>query len=396
MNVKILPIKVLGNDGYGTSCSVANGIAKAVEAGADIINLSLGGGKSSVLDSAVKQAVAKGVAVVTAAGNENDDTSGRSPANLTEAIVVSSVNQKDERWEFSNFGKSVDIAAPGVDIKSSVPGGGFGTAKDSSGSISHATAAIALLLAEDPARTPAMLEKRIVELVDDKGPAGWDKEFGYGIINLGKDLPAEPPATPTATPTPTAEPTPDPGRTIVEYKWSVDEVSLTMGGDAGSFSLLAVYDDGSTADATKTSTFGVGDESIAKMPANGTLEAAGVGETYVWLDAHPANCLKLPGPLPVKVALNLGYVKELKFEKESFSIGVGESEKIAVIGVFDDLSEIDVTEQVHVGSTESYIAEVKDGILYGVEEGVAHIYIVTISCFIKLPEPVAVTVTADS
>ena len=98
-----------------------------VEQGADVINLSLGGPKTSstVLDEAIESAVAKGVTVVVSAGNESSDAKYYCPSHLgTErgVICVGAVDSSDKQAYFSNYGNSVDIKAPGVNIKAYVPG----------------------------------------------------------------------------------------------------------------------------------------------------------------------------------------------------------------------------------------------------------------------------------
>ena len=115
-NVKILPIKVLGNDGYGTSLSVAKGINKAVELGADVINMSLGGqGHSRLMEEAIQRATDKGVVVVVAAGNDGGNAEGYFPAGLHEPITVASINEKLKASSFSNYDGKME-AVPIVDL----------------------------------------------------------------------------------------------------------------------------------------------------------------------------------------------------------------------------------------------------------------------------------------
>ncbi|MBR5409713.1 MAG: S8 family serine peptidase [Clostridia bacterium] len=121
-NVKILPVKVLDENGGGSEADVYLGIRYAVEHGADVINMSLGGeGSSELYSEAVDDAVARGVIVVVAAGNDNQNAERFSPANVESAITVAAVTQSRERASFSNYGDLVDIAAPGVNIYSTVP-----------------------------------------------------------------------------------------------------------------------------------------------------------------------------------------------------------------------------------------------------------------------------------
>jgi cerevisin len=80
--------------------------------------MSLGGGKSQATDDAVNAAVAEGVTVVVAAGNENKDCDTSSPARAKDVITVGATTLGDERAYFSNFGKGIDINAPGLNILS--------------------------------------------------------------------------------------------------------------------------------------------------------------------------------------------------------------------------------------------------------------------------------------
>lgn len=112
---KLMPVKVLSKQGWGTMADVAEGIRWAADHGAQVINLSLGAPvKSKVVENAVKHAYAKGVTVVAAAGN-----SGRSvgyPAAYHEAIAVSATDRNDNLAWFSSRGPEVTIAAPGVAV----------------------------------------------------------------------------------------------------------------------------------------------------------------------------------------------------------------------------------------------------------------------------------------
>lgn len=124
-NVSIIPVRVMGGDGLGTNATIAEGMRYAVEQGADIVNLSLGGpGFSRALYDVI--AKAPQTLFVAAAGNDgdNNDSVGSFPCNyeLKNIICVGATDSSDVLASFSNFGsKSVDLAAPGVDILSSIP-----------------------------------------------------------------------------------------------------------------------------------------------------------------------------------------------------------------------------------------------------------------------------------
>lgn len=188
--VKILPIRVLGENGYGTSLTVATGIRVAADMGADVINLSLGGGHSDLKDSAIEYALGKGSTVCVAAGNENQSTSGRCPAHIEKCIVVSAINQSELRASFSNYGQSVDVAAPGVSIRSSVPNNRYESWHGTSMATPHASASAAMIKMLNPSFTPAQVEETLKKCTKDLGASGKDDEFGYGAIKLSKLIPA--------------------------------------------------------------------------------------------------------------------------------------------------------------------------------------------------------------
>lgn len=124
---KIMPVKVLNAQGSGTISNVANGITWAVDNGAKVVSLSLGGSSGSqALQSAVDYAWNNGVVVVAAAGNENTSQPAY-PGYYTNCIAVGSTDQNDQRSSFSNYGNWVDVAAPGSSIYSTYTGGGYQT-----------------------------------------------------------------------------------------------------------------------------------------------------------------------------------------------------------------------------------------------------------------------------
>jgi thermitase len=124
-NVYIYAVRVLDANGSGSLDDVANGIYHAVDNGVKVVSLSLGGPSGATsLQNAVSYAASKGVVVVAAAGNEN--TSAPSyPAYYSSAIAVAATDRNDNRASFSNYGSWVDVAAPGVDIASTVRNGGY-------------------------------------------------------------------------------------------------------------------------------------------------------------------------------------------------------------------------------------------------------------------------------
>ncbi|OKI01124.1 serine protease [Streptomyces sp. CB02923] len=117
---KIVAVRVLDNQGSGSTEQVVAGIDWVTKnhKGPSVANMSLGGGADEALDAAVQKAVASGVTFAVAAGNESTDAGQGSPARVKEAITVASSTNTDEQSDFSNFGSSVDLYAPGSDITS--------------------------------------------------------------------------------------------------------------------------------------------------------------------------------------------------------------------------------------------------------------------------------------
>lgn len=118
--VKLVPVRVLNCRGSGTTSGVIDGVnwvAKNAVKPA-VANMSLGGGASTALDTAVNNLVGAGVTVVVAAGNSNVDAIGSSPSRVDAALVVGASDLNDQRAYFSNFGPTVDVYAPGVNILS--------------------------------------------------------------------------------------------------------------------------------------------------------------------------------------------------------------------------------------------------------------------------------------
>ena len=115
-NAKILPVRVLDSTGSGSTVTVAQGIAYAVKAGADIINLSfVGSGVSPTLAAAIVEAQTAGVLIVAAAGNENLDldVTPQYPACYDGVLGIASVDSNDVKSSFSNYGSCIDLVAPG-------------------------------------------------------------------------------------------------------------------------------------------------------------------------------------------------------------------------------------------------------------------------------------------
>lgn len=189
----ILPVKVLSAFGSGSSEAIAAGIDYAVDEGADVINLSLGGGYSAVIHTAVRKARAEGVLVIAAAGN-----SGRRgvswPGALPEAIGVSATGPDGDLAPYSSWGPGVDIAAPGGDKR--VTNGGvlqdtiapsghaYTELQGTSMAAPHVAGAAAVLLSTGDCSVDCVEEL----LLRTARGAGLTEQRGHGDLDLARAL----------------------------------------------------------------------------------------------------------------------------------------------------------------------------------------------------------------
>lgn len=157
----IMPLKVLqcsGSGSYQYSIDALNWIIANNPAGTRaVVNMSLGGGFSSAMNSAVATATNNGVVVVVAAGNSGADACNSSPSSAASAITVGATDSTDTRASFSNYGNCLDIFAPGVSITSDQPNGGTATWNGTSMATPHVAGIAALYLQQYPTATPAQV-----------------------------------------------------------------------------------------------------------------------------------------------------------------------------------------------------------------------------------------------
>lgn len=175
---QLIGVKVLGDNGSGSNSTVMAGLewalADAQRKGVTkcVANMSLGGGYSRALNKAVATAIRRGLTVVVAAGNEKEDASTGSPASEPTAITVGAFGMDDSVPVFSNYGKLVDIFAPGVDIISTWIDESGGNSLTETMTISgtsmaspHVAGLIAYYISKNPElNTPAKLTAHLKKL----------------------------------------------------------------------------------------------------------------------------------------------------------------------------------------------------------------------------------------
>ncbi len=168
-NVTLIPVRVLNCAGSGTIAGVILGINWVIEnhvaPAPAVANMSLGGGASAALDAAVASAVSDGVTVVVAAGNSNADACRYSPARAPTAITVGATTSTDARASYSNWGRCLDIFAPGSAITSAwytlMSTTATNTISGTSMAAPHVAGVAALLLQDTPAATPAAITTQL-------------------------------------------------------------------------------------------------------------------------------------------------------------------------------------------------------------------------------------------
>jgi len=186
--VSLLAVKVLDANGSGSYAGVAEGIVYAADQGAPIISMSLGGSRTSkVLEDAVAHAIRKGSLIVAAAGNDGSDDPSY-PAALPGVMAVSASQRDDRLAYFSNTGNHVSVAAPGVDILSTVPGGQYESLDGTSMACPHVSGLAALVKSRFPAYSAKQVRERIEKSADDLGSKGFDPSFGNGRINVARTI----------------------------------------------------------------------------------------------------------------------------------------------------------------------------------------------------------------
>jgi subtilisin family serine protease len=171
---KLYAVKVLNAQGSGTNSGVISGINYAANdhqtrsgcgSGKSVANMSLGGSKSTAVNSAAANAITAGLFLAVAAGNDGANAANYSPASEPTVCTVGATDINDNVASFSNYGSVVDIFAPGVNILSTWrTAGSTNTISGTSMATPHITGLGAFLLAYEGSRTPAALCSRIQTL----------------------------------------------------------------------------------------------------------------------------------------------------------------------------------------------------------------------------------------
>ncbi|HAQ56220.1 MAG TPA: hypothetical protein DCR44_02285 [Acholeplasmatales bacterium] len=183
-NVVLLVIKAnIADDGSFTDASIIEGIYYAVDHGADVINLSLGGGYANPnTKTAVEYAVDHGVTVIAAAGNDGTDDLFY-PASFEVVVSVSAVGPDGILADYSNYNPAIDLAAPGSDIVTTTPNDGYAIVDGTSFASPCVAGIVALLLSAEPGLSVPEIRTRLAATATDRGLVGIDDFYGSGIVD---------------------------------------------------------------------------------------------------------------------------------------------------------------------------------------------------------------------
>ncbi len=192
--VGLMSVKVLDAKGRGSDATIAEGVVWAADHGAKVMSMSLGLYKrSKVLEDALQYALDKDVVLVASAGNNNAENDHQSAPHLPSThpgvIEVAATDAKDQKARFSNFGKTVSVAAPGVDILSTLPTYNvgrdlnYGLMSGTSMASPFVAGLAGLVRSQFPNLKQAEVKAHIEKMADDLGNKGFDPYFGNGRVN---------------------------------------------------------------------------------------------------------------------------------------------------------------------------------------------------------------------
>ncbi len=180
----IIPVRVLNSRGFGRDSDISRGIRWAANEGADIINMSLGGGRTSrLLKDAVRYATRKGSLVVAASGNSGG-TRPMYPAAYPQTVAVGATDLDDRMTWFTDHGPWLDLVAPGVNIASTVPNNSYAVGDGTSFSSPLVAGSAALALSEHRRWSVDQLRAALLRGAADAGPVGPDPFTGLGVLDV--------------------------------------------------------------------------------------------------------------------------------------------------------------------------------------------------------------------
>ena len=187
-DISLYAVKVMNSRGWGYTSDIIAGIDWSWRNDMDIVSMSLGGASYiQAYQDTINAAHDNGVLIIASAGNGGDgdistpETSY--PAAYNNVVAVAATDSSNNVALWSNSGSHVDIAAPGVGIRSTYNNGLYLSMSGTSMSCPHVTGVAALVLAKDPSLAPSDVEYILTSTATDLGATGFDNSYGYGLVN---------------------------------------------------------------------------------------------------------------------------------------------------------------------------------------------------------------------
>lgn len=386
-NSRLLSCRALGPNG-GRTADIANAVEWATDQGADIINMSLGGGGyNQTMKNAVSYAWNQGVLLICAAGNHKDDYPPSQqdvsyPAAYEECVAVGAVDKNKSPTEFSNYGEKVDIAAPGNDVLSSVPGGDYAQFPGTS----MASPAVAGVAALGLDRHDWPVSQTRQNLLDTAQPLDADGQFvgvglvdAYNFVTAGGGTGNEPPIVTLNDDSRTvsvneevifnASGSRDPDGSITNYRWKfgdgsdpvegaeATEVSHTYN-NTGEYTVTVTVTDNDGAEASTSVSVSVTDDSKNRITNELSGSLDGMldydKQTYSLKTESPMQLiLSLDGPSDADFDLYVSFDGRTPtpndYDRASYT---QDSNEQIIIDDFSQVSEIGILVYVYSGSGE--------------------------------------------
>eukprot|EP00928_Gymnodinium_smaydae_P013899 TRINITY_DN15043_c0_g1_i1.p1 TRINITY_DN15043_c0_g1~~TRINITY_DN15043_c0_g1_i1.p1 ORF type:complete len:600 (-),score=91.22 TRINITY_DN15043_c0_g1_i1:265-2064(-) len=182
-NVSLFIVKVFGsNCGWSYSSTLLDAAQRCANANARIISMSLGGGGSSTTEESGFNALRQGGVLSIAAAGNGGNTATSYPAGYASVVSVAAVDSAMNVASFSQRNADVELAAPGVDVLSTVNGGAYAYYSGTSMATPHVSAVAALAWSSKPSASPDEILEALVQTAVDRGDPGRDSSYGHGIV----------------------------------------------------------------------------------------------------------------------------------------------------------------------------------------------------------------------
>ena len=222
--LKLHIVRIFDETGQTFSSDTVAEIQDCINAGANVVSMSFGRDDSPLEfeRQAFDQFYSEGTLLVAAAGNDGGTTYNW-PASYSSVMSVAALDESKQVADFSQKNDAVDIAAPGVDVASTVPGDSYAFYSGTSMATPHVSGVAALVWSKFPDKSAQEIWEALMGSAQDLGDAGKDTSYGYGLVQAaaaidfltnGGSLPDDPTSSP-----PGQSPTPSPGECVDDSTW---------------------------------------------------------------------------------------------------------------------------------------------------------------------------------